>query len=137
MSTSEAKRNAIGRAFIAGLALWLLVAQGLTFRHVGKLGGSHSFENVLISAPDASGELCLSRGGGGGPAHERGDCANHDCCVSNARDRLLGALLRNVSLEVLFLPGPPFLLVKIAHHRNREPLGWASSWSSRAPPPIS
>jgi hypothetical protein len=122
---------------VAGFVVSLLVLQGLTFRHARDFGGNHSIDSVLISSSDASGELCTDQVGDD-LGRKRDDCVDrHICCVSNARDGFSVALFSNLSLEFHFLPGSSFLLVEIADYRNREPAGWASSWSSRAPPSIS
>jgi len=140
MGTRSAKPNTISRALLAGFAIWLLVLQGLAFLHAHEFHANRFIENVLISAADAPGKFCRSGAEDKAPGHAHGDNADHCvCCTSYARDGSLVPLLRTPSLELPFRLGRSSFFVGNAENRNRnrEPPGWASSWSSRAPPSIS
>lgn len=138
MSTPRANSNSAGRALIAGVALWIFVLQGLSVLLAMDLKGYHFDESALSSIPAVSAELCSSPAGDKSSGHN-GCGHSHYCiwCASSARDALPTPSLRSSSFEVPLFPESRSRDVDIADNRDREPAGWASSWSSRAPPSIS
>jgi hypothetical protein len=114
------------------IAVALLVTVGsqatVQSREIETVGGG------LISFTDAA--SCNAQAGDAAPAHQRRGHAQ--CCVSctaAGRD-FLTFLVASICIAGYGLARPAYRLVAHFTHREFFPrvLGWATSWSSRAPP---
>ena len=119
------------RAFVSTLALCLFALQALFAASVAR---SHTAPaNAELGGFSAS-AYCEPHRDGGAPPAERGHAP---CCILCVGGRDAPPLAAPEAEEQAFA-APVFSIVPLAFGSaapaEHEPIGWASSWSSRAPP---
>ncbi len=93
--------------------------------------GAVAAHDVSCLRPDAA-------GGDKSPAQERHNCA--DCCIFCSGRECAAALIQDdwtAGLAVQERRASARISRRFHKNADRYPIGWASSWSSRAPPSFS
>jgi hypothetical protein len=140
----ERRRKALlARPFVAGVLTLFVIFQGLTaigfsVARFSRGGGETNFVVSLLGVTCAvDAHPANNSGDHHSPAHEHGST---QCCVlCGARD-LDGVALPAVTQErETIAPLPALVAVegRSAEAPMEPPIGWASSWSSQAPPVFS
>lgn len=129
-------KNRFSARAIARLVACLLALQGFLLA-----SGPSVAERALGAAGwdiAAAGEYCAAQRNDAQPGHDQHDgCRQCVFCAHGQRDVsfLIGAIFTTVvsSTEDAGVSPPP----TFSDERDRRLIGWASSWSSRAPPAFS
>ncbi len=120
------------RALVAAVAACLLFLQGL-----GGLAASHAHQSpagaTLTLAPCHVVTQDLAKGQApAAPRHEHSECCLS--CEASDRSLLLAVALLSGVAALLAPAGEATALTPPQSEVRSPPIGWASSWSSRAPP---
>jgi hypothetical protein len=133
------KRRGTARALVtSGIALFFLV-QTLAF--VFSPNGRIAFSNgsAGVSSIAMTGEICHVGAGDGDRAPAPNHKHHRHCavCVADNRNAPIPAVVLIAAVVVFIAPPPDEARAWFVHDELAPlPLGWTSSWSSRAPPPI-
>jgi hypothetical protein len=136
MESGQTARRRSARAIVAGVVACLLALQGFA---LAASAGSLSRADRLVGCSAATLDIDaagVAAAGDEGPSH--GHREHYECCAfcaAGGRDALL--LLLPLALVAIAVLGPVaqvFVLRAPRDDSAAKPLGWASSWSSRAPP---
>jgi hypothetical protein len=125
--------NRLGGVASAAVLVLAFVLQGPLLGLAQTCGGHGS--DVIRAAAPTSDPTCLIGG-------ERNDAQNDaQCCLScpscNRREASAPAIASLGAVSTFAAPAPSIWDFRAgANDVRRPPLGWASSWSSRAPPAI-
>lgn len=122
------------RPIVAGAVACLFLLQTLAF--VFSSNGRIAFSSGDVGASIAmAGEICQAKTDGGkAPAHSS---HSHHCalCSTGDRDHAVDAVALLATVIVVLAPHSNDAPAWFVHDEpTPSPLGWASSWSSRAPP---
>ncbi|WP_400767860.1 hypothetical protein [Methylosinus sporium] len=117
--------SAARRAFVSALALCLFALQAFV---AASLVRAHDASAAGVSAS----AYCEPHRDGAPPAERE----HAPCCILCVSGRDLPSLAEPPSEEPILAPPVAFAFVAYASTAppRRVPVGWASSWSSRAPP---
>jgi hypothetical protein len=139
MVPSRTRRQLPTRAIIAGVFAFLFVLQWLAlaaspaFAGKDRNGANHSF---IVSTTDG---YCSALGNDKGPAHGRHD--HSQCCIfckASGRDATFAIIAASICVAIYLPSKESVSLVPFAEDDcSMRPIGWTSSWSSRAPPSFS
>lgn len=134
LATAKKSARELIACTVACLFLFQALVSGAQIAH-DSVAADGAQTSVLVASAfcDAGAD---TRDDGRAPAqHHRQHCAL--CGVAN-RDALLHAVALVATIAVLAVPRSDAAPVSFAHGElSPPPLGWTSSWSSRAPPSIS
>jgi hypothetical protein len=128
-------------AFAACAAVYIFLLQGLaaaSFQH----SRGPFFDDAASASASAAGQLCDAQGASHGtdqtPAQHRHQFHHCALCGVGGRDALWHPVATITSVIVLaFSPSEPSPAWIRRDEPRRRPLGWRSTWSSRAPPFVS
>jgi hypothetical protein len=126
------------RAVIAGFLAWLLAFQGFAF--ASSPHGRLSLIAAGLAQAVSPGSYYCGGPRGDGP-HSPGQYDHCQCCILRSSSDAGGlAWIKAIPLTAVVFPAPRAMRVvawRFAGSGNKPPSGWTSSWSQRAPPPIS
>jgi hypothetical protein len=136
MGSRQTARRRSARAIFAGVVAYLLALQGYALA-VSAAGLSKADHLVGCSAATLGVDAAdVEVAGDEGPSQGRRE--HSECCAfcaASGRDALLLLLpLALVAIAVLAPVAKVFVLRPPRDNSAAKPVGWASSWSSRAPP---
>ncbi len=127
------------RVVIAAVVACLIVLQSFALAASPAFAGSARDPVSHSAAISADGGHCDAPRGDKAPA--QGHCDHSHCCIlCRADGRDASSVIIAASLVVLVYSAPEASLSAARFTKNdfvEHPIGWTSSWSSRAPPAIS
>ena len=140
MRALEKRQFFAGQAVIRSVLACLIVLQALAFAASPAFAKNAPDGADHTLAPSTIEGDCHALGGDKAPAQGRHDHAQ--CCVlCSANGRDAAELLTAAILFAVAFCSAPELAISLVRFSNVDfndhPLGWTSSWSSRAPPQIS
>ena len=127
------------RVVIAAVVVCLIVLQGFALAASPAFAGSARDPASHSVAISAVGGHCDAPRGDKAPA--QGHCDHSQCCIfCRADGRDASSVIMAALFTVLIYSAPEASLSAARFTKNdfvEHPIGWTSSWSSRAPPTIS
>lgn len=138
MALCRTSRRLPMRAIIAGVFACLFVLHALALAvypaFAAKAGNSAGL-SFIVSTNDGR---CDALGSDKVPAQGRHDPS--ECCLfckTSGRDASFANIVASIGIVTYWPPETIVSLVRfIADASSKPPIGWASSWSSRAPPRV-
>jgi hypothetical protein len=126
MGDTYAHSSLTTRAIIASVVACLFALQLLI------MTGAPNF-----AAGSQSAGICAAHGGDKNPGHGHDDhCQCCAFCAANRQDASLFFIGALISVKTYLIPETIVSAVRLfAGDPDGRPIGWTSSWSSRAPPP--
>ncbi|WP_159731843.1 hypothetical protein [Methylosinus sp. Ce-a6] len=118
------------------MTLCLFVLQGLTITVPLELVGDRGAAVDVVTSAD--GRICRTHFGDGAPTQEHS--GHFLCCIGCLNSRDASAFALAVLFGVVAYSSPKAAISTIRFSMadsGSPPLGWATSWSSRAPPFVS
>lgn len=133
---SWARPRFCGRAIIAGAIACLFLLKGLALAaSPGLMEIAHGGGGSIVDAA-VVGKHCDAHGGEGAPLH--GDHSHSQCCIfcaASGRDASFSVVAAFLATVIYLMPEAAVSTVRFfTDDPDGRPIGWTSSWSSRAPP---
>jgi hypothetical protein len=123
------------RAIIVGVFACLFALQGLGLTAAPAFAGdagSSANQSVIVSTNDG---WCGAVGSDTVPAQGRHNPSECLFCKASGRDAAFANIVASIGIVTYWPPETIVSLVRfIVDASSKPPIGWASSWSSRAPP---
>ena len=127
------------RVVIAAVVASLIVLQGFALAASAAFAGSARDPVSHSAAISAVGVHCDAPRGDKAPA--QGHCDHSQCCILCRADDHSASSVIMVALLAVLIYSAPEASLSAAHFTKNDfvehPIGWTSSWSSRAPPAVS